>query len=295
MSKNPDLTIIIVSYNTSDLTFKCLKSIQHSSWGTLTYEIIVVDNGSTDGTVETIEKEHFDVTVIENKTNNGFAAGNNQGIRKAHGRYILLLNSDTEVNPETLQRMITFMDTHKNAGASTCKLVMPDGHMDPACHRGFPTPWNALTYYTKLEKLFPRTKLFAGYHQGYKDLSVPHEVDSISGAFFMIRKEVIGEVGMLDESYFMYAEDIDWAYRIKKAGWQIWFNPDTEALHVKKQSGRSHNERITRIQSHRYFLKNNKLFYTKHYEKRYSRVITILVYLAYDFQLWLLNTFGIIL
>jgi len=290
-----DITIIIVSYNTKELIYSCLSSIAKTPRETLTKEIIVVDNGSTDGTVEEVKKNFPDVTVFENKKNIGFAAGNNQGIQASRGRYVLLLNSDTEVYPETLQKMITFMDDHKKAGASTCKLVLPNGSMDPACHRGFPTPWNAFSYYAKLEKLFPKSRLFGGYHQGYKDLSVPHEVDAISGAFFMVRKVVVKQVGMLDEAYFMYAEDIDLAYRVKEAGWQIWFNPDTKVLHQKKQSGRLHTDRTRRIQSYEYFLTYNRLFYTKHYEKKYSPVITFFVYGLYDVQLWLLNTFGLAL
>jgi len=295
MKGKVDISIIIVLYNTKELMDSCLSSIAKTLCRSLTKEIIVVDNGSMDGTVEEVKKTFPDVTVIENKKNIGFAAGNNQGIKASHGRYVLLLNSDTEVYPETFKKMVAFMDDHKKAGASTCKLVLPDKSMDPACHRGFPTPWNAFSYYAKLEKLFPKTRLFGGYHQGYKDMSVPHEVDSISGAFFMVRKVVVKQVGMLDEAYFMYAEDIDLAYRIKVAGWQIWFNPDTKVLHQKKQSGRLHSDRTRRIQSYRNFLTCNKLFYTKHYEKKYSPVITFLVYCVYDVQLWLLQTFGIIL
>jgi len=295
MSVSLDITIIILSYNTYDLTLQCLTALSKTDWGSLTHEIILVDNASTDKTVERIKKKFSDVRVIKNSKNIGFAAGNNVGIREAKGRYLLLLNSDTEVNPGTLKTMIEFMDTHTEAGASTCRLVLPDGSMDPACHRGFPTPWNGFSYYVKLESVFPKTKLFGGYHMGYKDIAVPHEVDAISGAFFMVRKEVIQEVGMLDEAYFMYAEDIDWAYRIKEHGWEIWFNPDTAALHHKKKSGRGHSDQKKRIESYIYFLIYNKLFYTKHYEKKYSPFITFLVYSMYDVQVWLAKTFGIAL
>jgi len=256
-------------------------------------EIIVCDNASTDNTLEMVKKEFPKVIRIQNKGNVGFAAGNNPGIRKATGRYVVLLNSDTEVSPDVMQSMIRFMDLHPKAGASTCKLVLTDGTMDPACHRGFPTPWSSFTYFMKLEKLFPKSKLFGQYHEGYKDLKTPHEVDSISGAFFMVRREVIEQIGLLDEDYFMYAEDIDWAYRIKKAGWEIWFTPDVSVLHKKKQSGRSHINRDRRIKTHTFFITYNKLFYTKHYEKLYPRWVTWLVYGALDAQLWLLKTFGV--
>ncbi len=288
-----DISVVILNFNTRSLTKLCLDSLKRSKLGSYTMEIIVCDNDSTDGTLEMVKKEFPDVIWIQNKENVGFAAGNNPGIRKAKGRYIVLLNSDTEVEPKAIRSMITFMDSHPKAGAATCKLMLMDGTLDPACHRGLPTPWNACTYYAKLEKLFPKVKLFSGYHQLYKDLSTIHEVDCISGAFFLVRREVIETVGLLDEEYFMYGEDIDWAYRIKEAGWQIWFNPKVTVLHKKKQSGRSHSSRERRIKTQTFFITYNKLFYIKHYEKKYPWFITWLVYRAFDLQLLLLKLFGI--
>jgi GT2 family glycosyltransferase len=291
--KDVDVSVIILNFNTLALTQMCLQRLLESKLGSYAMEIIVCDNGSTDGTEAMVKKEFPEVQFIQNRGNVGFAAGNNPGIQCAKGRYVVLLNSDTEVAPNVMKSMIAFMDTHPKAGAATCKLVLMDGSMDPACHRGFPTPWSAFTYFIKLEKLFPTSRLFGEYHQGYKDLTKPHEVDSISGAFFMVRREVIKQVGLLDEDYFMYAEDIDWAYRIKKAGWQIWFTPEVTVLHKKKQSGRSHANRDRRIKTHTFFLRYNKLFYTKHYERVYPRWVTWLVYATLDTQLWLVKTFGI--
>lgn len=288
-----DVSVIILNFNTLALTKLCLQSLKQSKLGSYSMEIIVCDNASTDGTIEMVRKEFPDVLCIQNGGNIGFAAGNNPGIKRAKGRYVLLLNSDTEVTSNVMKYMITFVDSHPKAGAATCKLILTDGSMDPACHRGFPTPWPAFTYFTNLEKLFPTSRLFGQYHQGYKDVTKPHEVDSISGAFFMVRKEVIKEVGLLDEDFFMYAEDIDWAYRIKKSGWQIWFTPQVSVLHKKKQSGRSHANRERRIKAHTFFLTYNKLFYTKHYEHVYPRWVTWLVYATLDTQLWLVQTFGI--
>jgi hypothetical protein len=293
MSASLDITIIILSYNTYDLTLQCLLALSKTDWGSLTKEIIVVDNASTDKTVERIKKKFSDVRVIKNSKNIGFAAGNNVGIREAEGRYILLLNSDTEVNPGTLKTMIEFMDTHPKAGASTCKLALPNGSMDPACHRGFPAPWAAFTYMSGLERLFPKTTLFGQYHLGYRPMSVPHEIDCPSGAFFLVRKEVIQAVGLLDEEFFMYGEDIDWAYRIKKQGWEIWFYSDGSIMHLKKQSGREHGDRQRRIQAQRNFLTTMKLFYQKHYEKTYGFVLTQLVYLGIGLKLLLFRIFGI--
>ena len=182
-----DLSIIILNFNTSELTRACLRSVYASNTGNNLFEVIVCDNASTDGSEQSIRKEFPDVLFIQNGKNVGFAAGNNPGIRIAKGRYILLLNSDTEVAPETFSRMIAFMEAHPKAGAATCKLLLADSSMDPACHRGIPTPWVAFTYVTRLEKLFPMSKIFGEYHQGYKDLKTAHKVDCISGAFF-IRK-----------------------------------------------------------------------------------------------------------
>lgn len=291
--KKIDVSVIILNFNTLALTKACLETLMRSNLGAYTMEIIVCDNASTDGTDMMVKKEFPSVMFIQNGGNVGFAAGNNPGIRKASGRYVLLLNSDTEVPEHTIATMVKFMDEHARAGASTCKLMLMDGSMDPACHRGFPTPWNGFTYYAKLERLFPHSHLFSGYHQGYKDLSKPHEVDSISGAFFLVRKEVIDQIGMLDESYFMYAEDIDWAYRIKQGGWQIWFNPTVTILHKKKQSGRSNANRERRIKTQTLFITCNRLFYTKHYEKKYPWIVTRLVYLAFDIQMLSLKLFGL--
>ncbi len=291
--KSIDISVVILNFNTLELTKRCLESLKRSKLGSCTMEIIVCDNASTDGTMEMIKKEFPDVVRIQNNGNIGFAAGNNSGIKQAKGRYVLLLNSDTEVEPNVLKSMIAFMDVHPKTGAATCKLQLLDGTMDPACHRGLPTPWNAFTYYARLEKLFPKVKLLSGYHQLYKDLSTIHEVESISGAFFLVRREVIESVGVLDEDYFMYGEDIDWAYRIKVAGWQIWFNPNVTTLHKKKQSGRSHSNRERRIKTQTLFITYNKLFYTKHYEKKYPWFITWIVYRAFDLQLVLLKLFGI--
>ena len=291
--KTIDVSVIILNFNTLELTKIAIEKLLASDLQNLSMEIIVCDNASTDGSDLMMKKEFPTIPFIQNGGNIGFAAGNNPGIKIAKGRYVLLLNSDTEVEKNAVSTMVRFMDSTPACGASTCKLLLMDGSMDPACHRGMPTPWNALTYYLKLEKLFPHARWFSGYHQLYKDLTTIHEVDCISGAFFLVRREVIDKVGMLDESYFMYGEDIDWAYRIKEAGWQIWYNPTVTILHKKKQSGRSHANRERRIKTQTLFITYNKLFYTKHYEKKYGPIVTWLVYRAFDLQLFGLKVFGL--
>lgn len=287
-----DISVVILNYNTAALTVRCLETLLSSDIHPYVMEVIVCDNGSVDGSVALLRKTFPTVRIIENKKNLGFAAGNNPGIKDARGRYVLLLNSDTEVPRDTLRVMLQYMDEHPSVGASTCKLLLADGSMDPACHRGFPTPWVAFTYMTKLEKLFPKTRLFGEYHQGYKDLRTIHEVDCIVGAFFLTRAEVISQVGLLDEDYFMYGEDIDWAYRIKKAGWQIIYNPTVTILHKKKQSGRANIMQKRRITTEIYFHKYNWLFYTKNYATAYGPIVTFFVDSFYRVRIFILQTFG---
>ncbi len=278
-----ELSIIIVNFNTKDLTKLCLDSIHKWSEGAL-WEIIVVDNGSTDGSREMLRK-YTGITLILNKKNLGFAKANNKGIHIAKGKYILLLNSDTELRQDSVRTMLRFMDGHLKAGAATCRLDLPSGAMDPACHRGFPTPWVSLTYLTGLERIFPKSKLFGRYHMGYKNLTIPHQVDVISGAFFLARREAIDQVGLLDEDYFMYAEDIDWAYRFKQKGWEIWFNPEATVLHKKKQSGRSNLLRSRAVTTEIYFHTYNWLFFKKHYAKKYGPIVGCAVNTFYRWKL----------
>ncbi len=280
-----NLSIIIVSYNTKDLLLKCVNSLYKFCKKELAnkeYEIIIVDNGSTDDSIEQIlnytQKTQNEIKIIENKENLGFAKANNIGIRASHGDLILLLNSDTEVKENSVQGMVTFMkNLPAEKGAVTCKILLPNGQIDPACHRGFPTPWNAFCYFVSLEWLFPEFKIFSGYHQFYKNLNKIHEVDAISGAFFMTSRNVIEKVGLLDEDYFMYAEDIDWCYRMKQAGFTIWYNPNFEIVHYKKKSGRSSSKPEVKKQTQKYFWQTMKIFYEKHYLNQYPKQLTFII------------------
>ena len=270
-----DVSIVIVSFNTKDLLRACLAAAAAG-------EIIVVDNSSADGSVEMVKKEFPGVTLIANSQNRGFAAANNMGLKCARGRYMLLVNSDTQVPPGAIEEVTRFMDEHLDIGVVGVKLMLPNGKMDPACHRGFPTPWAALTYFLGLEKIHSR--VFAQYHQLYKNLNEPHEIDSPSGAFYFLRREVYESVGGLDEDYFMYGEDLDWSYRIKQKGWKIYFYPRVTILHHKKQSGRASGDPILRKKTQQYFYETMKLFYNKHYSHRYSPLVTALIQLGIKFR-----------
>lgn len=275
------LSIIIINYNTKDYLRQVLQSIEQSI-DRLDKEVIVVDNGSTDGSLDIIPSW---VKLIKNNHNLGFSAANNLGLKQARGEYILFLNSDTQVMPDTLQIMINFMDQYQKVGVSTCRVELPNGQIDPASHRGFPTPWAALTYFLGLEKLFPHSRLFSQYNQSWQDLSTIHQIDSPAGAFFLTRKKILDQIGGFDERFFMYAEDLDLSLRIKQAGWKIMYVPFTRIIHHKKKSGRhSADPHLRRITSQHFFT-TMKLFYDKHYRDKYPQPIYWLVLLG----IWLVS------
>lgn len=281
--EKPDLSIIIVNYNTRELLRACLAVLFGSQQKRDRWEVIVVDNASHDGSAKEISNFKFKISnlkIIRNTKNVGFAAANNQGMRASKGRYVLLLNSDTEVGPDTLDELIRYMDEHSDVGALTCLLKLTDGSIDPACHRGFPTPWASLTYFIGFEKLFGSSRFFGQYHQGYKPMGEIHDVDSISGAFFFVRREVIDKVGILDEAFFMYGEDIDWCFRVREAGWKIRYYPYVSIIHKKHQSGLAHLDDDTREQTKKHFYNAMRLFYDKHYRRRYSWLISSFVLLG---------------
>lgn len=273
------LSVIILNFNTSGLLKTCISAVLASTgFEDKELEVIVVDNNSSDSSVEMVEKEYRQVKLIRNKKNFGFSAGNNIGIKVAGGKFLLLLNSDTLVEPDSLITVLKVMENDRSIGASTCLLQMADGKIDPASHRGFPTPWNALSYFLGLERLFPKSRFFSGYHQGWKNFKVPHEVDCISAAFMMVSREVIDSVGLLDERFFMYGEDIDWCLRIKQAGFKIFFYPGVKTLHLKRQSGRENKiDQTARKNARRQFVETMTQFYSKHYLSKYPSFISGIV------------------
>lgn len=267
-----DLSIIIVNYNTRELTLNCLRTIYQSKT-LFHYEIILTDNNSNDGSVQAIKELYPKVILIPNSDNVGFSKANNQGIRIAKGRYILLLNSDTTIESDTLDTMIRFMDEHNEVGASGCKVALPDGSLDKACRRGFPTPLTTFYYVSGLSKLFPKSPHFNSYHMEYLSEDEEYPIDCLVGAFMLVRREVIEQVGLLDERFFMYFEDTDWCYRIQQAGWINYYYPKTQITHFKRGSSRGRPIRIT-YEFHRAM----KLFYDKHYRNQYPFWVTLFMY-----------------
>lgn len=267
-----DLSIIIVSYNTCRLTVDCLESV-YGSETVYSYEVIVVDNASKDDSVQAIQESFPQVRLIANNDNTGFAKANNQAMEIAQGRYILLLNSDTIVQPDTFQTMIAYMDEHPDLGAAGCKIILPDGSLDKACRRGFPTPSASFYYAFGFSKLFPDNPRFNQYQLGYMDPNETYPVDCLVGAFMLVRKETIRQVGGLDETFFMYGEDIDWCYRIKQAGWGIHYHPATYIVHYKGASSRRKPFKII-YEFHRAMW----VFHRKHYKRKYSWITNTAVY-----------------
>ncbi|WP_040213613.1 glycosyltransferase family 2 protein [Clostridium polynesiense] len=280
-----DISIIIVSYNTKQLTLDAIESVFKTTKN-VSYEIFVVDNASKDGSVEAIKKSYGDkVKLIENKENLGFSAANNMAIKKSQGRYILLLNSDTIVKNDTIAKTIAYMDDNTEAGVLGCKVLLRDGKLDKACKRGFPTPWNSFSYLLKLDKIFPGDKRFGGYHLTYINENETAEVDCVMGAYMLLRKEIIESVGLLDETFFMYGEDVDWCYRIKEAGWKIIYYPEAEIIHYKKASSAKKGTK-TIIE----FYRAMYIFYNKHFKEKYNIFISFLIYLGIVVQLLLALT-----
>lgn len=282
------LSIIILSYNTKRVTRQCLQSLFKNlkKINKLEWEVIVVDNGSKDGSLQMLEnyKVHKLIKLLKNKKNIGFAKANNQALKIAKGKYILFLNSDVIVEKVDFNKLIVYLDKNPKIGALTVKVRLPTGKIDPACHRGFPTPWNSFCYFSKLEKVFGKMpligRIFGGYHLAYLNLNTIHEVDSISGAFYFTRKDILKRLNGFDEKFFMYGEDIDLSLRIKKLGYKIFYYPLFQVTHLKYSSGLKKNNKATK----KHFYKAMKIFYQKHYAKHYPLIFNQLIYLLIDFK-----------
>lgn len=256
-----DLSIVIVNYNTGDLLRECLRSL-FASEGDFTYQVTVVDNHSQDGSAALVRREFPQVDLLENPENVGYAQANNQGLKSRKARYYLLLNPDTVLPPGALRGMLSFMEEHPQAGIAGPKLMMADGRLDWACRRSFPTPEVSFYRLSGLGRLFPKSKRFGRYNLTYLDPDQEAEVDSVVGAFMMIRGETLEEVGYLDEEFFLYGEDLDFAYRAKKAGWKVYYYPQVTVVHYKRRSSSQNRKRAQHE-----FYRAMHLFYRKHYAK----------------------------
>lgn len=231
-SHGPALSIIIVSYNCFSLLRTCLDSLPGGT-GSLSYEVIVVDNNSQDRTVEKLAREFPATRVTSNSSNLGFTKACNQGMLAGTGKYLLLLNPDTIAGEESLAMTHAYMERVPDLAAAGCKVVRPDGSIDPSCKRGFPSPWNAFCKVAGLSKMFPCSRRFAAYDTGYLDANSRQEVPLIDGCYMMIRREALHEIGLFDESFFMYWAEADWCRRAISKGWSIGYDPTATITHIK--------------------------------------------------------------
>jgi GT2 family glycosyltransferase len=224
-----DVTVIIPSWNAKGFLQECIKSIIRE---TIHYriKIIVVDNASTDGSPEMVKDQFPQIKLIINKENLGFAKACNIGMGLAKGKYIVIVNSDVIVGNECIDRMFKYMEKHSEIGILGPKILGQDGMVQRSC-MGFPTLWNSFCRALALDTIFPRAKLFGGQLMTYWSHNSIRSVDIINGCFWMVRQEALKQVGLLDESFFMYSEDKDWCKRFTNAGWEVVFFPDAEAIH----------------------------------------------------------------
>lgn len=273
-NENPELSIIILNYNVGEFLLNCLESIFQNKGKLDRWQVIVVDNASSDGSVEAVKDKYPEVELVANKDNLGFARGNNVGVEHAKAQVILFLNPDTVIVGSAIQKTLEVLLSNPDFGAITCKVELPDGRLDYSCHRGFPTPWNSFAYFGGLAKMFPRSTFFAGYTATYLDINKPHEIDSLTGAFMMVRKIAGDQVSWWDKDYFWNGEDIEFCYSLKEKGWKIYYYPDVKIIHFKGSSSK-HEKRKTVILG----VSAMRIFYKKHYYRKYPPLLR-------DFVLW---------
>lgn len=276
-----DLAVVILNYNTVKLLRDCLHSIS-ASRHELNLSVVVVDNASNDGSAAMVRDEYPEVRLILNNANIGYSAGNNVAMRtlgldqpnlaaEIPPRYLLLLNPDTVLPPTALAEMVRFMDDRPTIGVAGPRVRRPDGSLDRACRRSFPTPQVSFYRIVGLSRIFPKSRRFNAYNLEYLPEDAVHPVDSVVGAYMQVRSEAILAAGLLDERFFMYGEDLDWAKRIKDAGWEIWYNGAVEITHVKEAaSSQSSKSRID-------FYEAMWLFYQKHYRRETNWVLDKLI------------------
>ncbi|MFN4294777.1 MAG: glycosyltransferase family 2 protein [Thermoflexales bacterium] len=273
-----DLAIVILNYNTRELLRDCLHSLRAQAG--LRFAACVVDNASTDGSADMVAAEFPTVALIRNAANGGFSVGNNLGLQRfgfptrGQARYAMLLNPDTVTPPDALRRLVAFADAHPDIGVVGPKLVLMDGSLDKACRRSFPTPEVSFYRLIGLSRLFPRSKRFGRYNMTYLDEDEQADVDSVVGACMMLRAEVIARIGLLDEQFFMYGEDLDWCLRAKQAGYRVVYYPDVTVHHVKRAASR------TSAKAQYEFQRAMWLFYKKHYRASTHPLVDRLVRLG---------------
>jgi len=268
------LTIVIVNYNVRYFLEQTISSV-YKSIVNFDYEIIVVDNNSSDDSLSMLAQKFPDIKVIANIENAGFSKANNQAIKLSKAEFILLLNPDTIIQEDTLQKCIDKMEKDTAIGGLGVKMVDGAGNFLPESKRGFPSPMAAFAKMSGLSKLFPKSKTFGQYHLTYLDKNESHEIDVLSGAFMLLRKSVLDKVGLLDEDYFMYGEDIDLSYRIRKANFKNYYFADTSIIHFKGESTKKGSLNYIKV-----FYNAMIIFANKHVTGTRGKVLTFLLKIA---------------
>lgn len=275
------LSIVIVNYNVEHFLEQCLFSVRKAI-ANIDAEVYVVDNNSVDGSLKMLAEKFPEVKVIANKDNVGFSRANNQAIRLSTGEYVLLLNPDTVVEDDTFTKTIEFMDSHPDAGGLGVKMVDGKGRFLPESKRGLPTPATAFYKMFGLTKLFPHSKRFARYYLGHLDNDEINEVEILAGAFMLMRRETLDKCGLLDETFFMYGEDIDLSYRITLAGYKNYYYPKTRIIHYKGESTKKTSVNYVLV-----FYKAMEIFVRKHFADKGAKTFSFFINLAIYFKAFL--------
>lgn len=269
-----DLSVIIVNYNVEYFLEQCLHSVFKAAQG-LEIEVFVVDNNSVDGSVAMVAKKFPQAKLMANKENLGFSKANNMAIRASSGRYVLLLNPDTLVEEDTLEKSVAFMDAHPDGGGLGVQMIDGKGRFLPESKRGLPTPSVAFYKIFGLSALFPKSRIFGRYHLGFLPADETHEVDVLSGAYMLMRRSVLDEVGLLDEAFFMYGEDIDLSYRIQMGGYKNYYLADARIIHYKGESTKKSSVNYVFV-----FYRAMVIFAEKHFSKRRAGMFSFFINLA---------------
>jgi GT2 family glycosyltransferase len=274
--------VVVLNFRTPDLTISAVDHLLRSDLSGRDLSVFIVDNGSGDDSVAQIARRFPEVPLIVSRQNLGFAGGNNLALRQVlatvpagvdrDDSFVLLLNSDVEVEPDALAHCLAFMRQHPDVGVVGPKVLLPDGRLDLACRRGFPTPARAFWKLTGLARRFPHNPRFTGYNLTHLDEDTTTEVDSVVGAFMLVRLHAIDQAGLLDDEFFMYGEDLDWAYRIKEHGWRVFYVAEARVLHLKGASSRRQSYRMIYE-----FYRAMWLFHRKHYGPRSRFLLNWLV------------------
>lgn len=278
------LSVVIVNYNVKYFLEHCLYSVRNAIKG-IDAEVFIVDNNSVDGSMQMLRSKFSDFILIENKENVGFAKANNQALRLAKGEYVLLLNPDTVVEEDTFSKCISFMDEHKDCGGLGIKMIDGSGKILKESKRGFPTPWASFCKMSGLTSLFPHSKRYAQYYMGHLSYDETNEVDILAGAYMMMRKDCLDKVGLLDEDFFMYGEDIDLSYRITQGGYKNYYFPEAQIIHYKGESTKKASLNYVYT-----FYNAMAIFASKHLDGRQTKLYSLIIKLA----IWLRASLGFV-